>query len=224
MKQSNAKQHCIFQSFLWRTLRILVGEGNSNPLQYSCLESSKDREAWWTVAHGITKSWTQLYFFHFHLRISERVNQIGLTDFSCKFPAPFFSLSDAWWLFYFAFPISSVKNPTYSQQESFHDYIPTSDIFVSEEGNDFHWMWITLRPPVSLSSFLSDAEEDVSFLFHKWVSQPRLWIRPQDLSPTMTHPLPSLYFWTLVHLLANFFLNQVILSLRRLLLTKQLLY
>ena len=26
--------------------------GNGNPLQYSCLENSMDREAWWTIVHG----------------------------------------------------------------------------------------------------------------------------------------------------------------------------
>ena len=30
-------------------------EGNGNPLQYSCLENSMDREAWWTTVHGIPK-------------------------------------------------------------------------------------------------------------------------------------------------------------------------
>ena len=28
------------------------GEGNGNPLQYSCLENSMDRGAWWAVLHG----------------------------------------------------------------------------------------------------------------------------------------------------------------------------
>ena len=32
------------------------GEGNGNPLQYSCLENPMDREAWWTIVHGVTKS------------------------------------------------------------------------------------------------------------------------------------------------------------------------
>ena len=36
------------------------GEGNSNPLQYSCLENPMDREAWWSVVHGVAKSWTWL--------------------------------------------------------------------------------------------------------------------------------------------------------------------
>ena len=31
------------------------GEGNSNPLQYSCLESPMDREAWWAAVLGVAK-------------------------------------------------------------------------------------------------------------------------------------------------------------------------
>ena len=31
------------------------GEGNGNPLQYSCLENSMDRGAWWTPVHKVTK-------------------------------------------------------------------------------------------------------------------------------------------------------------------------
>ena len=32
------------------------GEGDSNPLQYSCLENSMDRGAWWATVHGVTKT------------------------------------------------------------------------------------------------------------------------------------------------------------------------
>ena len=39
------------------------GEGNGNPLQYSCLENSMDGGAWWATVHGVTKSWTQLSDF-----------------------------------------------------------------------------------------------------------------------------------------------------------------
>ena len=34
------------------------GEGNGNPLQYSCLENSIDRGAWWAAVCGVTKSQT----------------------------------------------------------------------------------------------------------------------------------------------------------------------
>ena len=36
------------------------GEGNGNPLQYSCLEDSMDREAWRAMVRGVTKSQTRL--------------------------------------------------------------------------------------------------------------------------------------------------------------------
>ena len=32
-----------------------LGEGNGNPFQYSCLENSMDREAWWVTVHRVTK-------------------------------------------------------------------------------------------------------------------------------------------------------------------------
>ena len=31
------------------------GEGNSNPLQYSCLDNPMDRGAWLAIVHGVTK-------------------------------------------------------------------------------------------------------------------------------------------------------------------------
>ena len=31
------------------------GEGNGNPLQYSCLENSMDRGAWWATVHRVVK-------------------------------------------------------------------------------------------------------------------------------------------------------------------------
>ena len=36
------------------------GEGNGNLLQYSCLEKSVDRAAWWATVDGVAKSWTRL--------------------------------------------------------------------------------------------------------------------------------------------------------------------
>ena len=45
-------------------------EGNGTPLQYSCLESPMDGEAWWAAVHGVVKSRTRLsnftFTFHFH--------------------------------------------------------------------------------------------------------------------------------------------------------------
>ena len=35
------------------------GEGNGNPLQYSCLENPMDRGGWWATVHGVAKSQAQ---------------------------------------------------------------------------------------------------------------------------------------------------------------------
>ena len=43
------------------------GEGNGNPLQYSWLENSMDRGAWWATVHGVAKSRTRLSNFTFKL-------------------------------------------------------------------------------------------------------------------------------------------------------------
>ena len=37
---------------------ISPGEGNGNPLQYTCLENPMDRGAWWATVHGVAKSQT----------------------------------------------------------------------------------------------------------------------------------------------------------------------
>ena len=48
----------------------MVGEGNSTPLQYSCLENPMDGGAWQAAVHGVAKSRAQLsdftFSFHFH--------------------------------------------------------------------------------------------------------------------------------------------------------------
>ena len=37
-----------------------LGVGNGNLLQYSCLENSMERGAWWVIVLWVSKSWTQL--------------------------------------------------------------------------------------------------------------------------------------------------------------------
>ena len=60
----------LHQSFIYRSLYILTGEGNGTPLQYSCLENPVDRGAWWAAVHGVARSRTRLsdftFTFHFH--------------------------------------------------------------------------------------------------------------------------------------------------------------
>ena len=45
------------------------GEGNGNPLQYSCLENPIDREVWWATVHRIVKSRTRLKRLSMHTRL-----------------------------------------------------------------------------------------------------------------------------------------------------------
>ena len=49
-----------------------LGEGNGNPLQYSCLENPMDRGAWWAVVPGVTKSQTRLMDKHFHFQVKKK--------------------------------------------------------------------------------------------------------------------------------------------------------
>ena len=50
-------------------MHACVGEGNDNPLQYSCLENPKDRGAWWVAVYGVAQSQTWLK------RLSNRVGR-----------------------------------------------------------------------------------------------------------------------------------------------------
>ena len=54
----------------WIPPTTTCGEGNGNPLQYSCLENPMDRGAWWAAVQGVARSRTRLsnftFTFHFH--------------------------------------------------------------------------------------------------------------------------------------------------------------
>ena len=51
-----------FPSFLYdfHFSLLCTGEGNGNPLEYSCLENPRDRGAWWAAVYGVAQSRTQL--------------------------------------------------------------------------------------------------------------------------------------------------------------------
>ena len=50
------------------------GEGNGNPLQYSCLGNPMDGGAWWATVHQVTRSQTRLsdFTFTFHCHTLEK--------------------------------------------------------------------------------------------------------------------------------------------------------
>ena len=42
------------------SMHACIGEGNGNPLQYSCLENPRDSGAGWAAVYGVAQSWTRL--------------------------------------------------------------------------------------------------------------------------------------------------------------------
>ena len=42
------------------SMHAWIGEGNDNPLQYSCLENPRDRGVWWAAVYGVAQSRTWL--------------------------------------------------------------------------------------------------------------------------------------------------------------------
>ena len=48
-------KHHSFYMHLNMTIPIHFREGNSTPLQYSCLENPMDGGAWWAAVHGVAK-------------------------------------------------------------------------------------------------------------------------------------------------------------------------
>ena len=60
-------------------LRRPPGEGNGNPLQYSCLGNPMGRGAWQTTVHGVAKSQTQLST-HTHTHTHAHAHMYFCTD------------------------------------------------------------------------------------------------------------------------------------------------
>ena len=54
------------------------GEGNGNPLQYSCLENSMDRGVWRAAVQGVTKTWTPLSQLTLYFKACAKLKLLGL--------------------------------------------------------------------------------------------------------------------------------------------------
>ena len=76
--ENGGYKHGLWTAWVWvpaSTIYMWInGEGNGNPLQYSCLANPMDRGAWWAAVHGVAKSRTQLsdFTFTFHFHASEK--------------------------------------------------------------------------------------------------------------------------------------------------------
>ena len=51
---------CLSKTFYSLPFTLRKGEGNGNPLQYSCLENPRDGGAWWAAVYVVTQSQTRL--------------------------------------------------------------------------------------------------------------------------------------------------------------------
>ena len=77
-------------SWIWHCRGSVDGEGNGNPLQYSCLENPMDRGAWWATVYGVAKSLTRLSNTHSHTHththrsLKSRCQQGHATSATCK--------------------------------------------------------------------------------------------------------------------------------------------
>ena len=60
-------------------------KGNSNPLQYSCLENPMDRGAWWATVHGVAKSQTRLNRLSM-CTCTHMISTLPLSDSSFPYP------------------------------------------------------------------------------------------------------------------------------------------
>ena len=72
-----------------------VGEGNGNPLQYSCLENPMDGGAWWAAVHGVAKSRTRLsdFTFTFHSHALEKEMATHSSILAWRIPG----MGEPWW-------------------------------------------------------------------------------------------------------------------------------
>ena len=57
-----------------------IGEGNGNPLQYSCLENSRDGGAWWAAIYGVSQSWTRLKRLNINIGDLEKTLILGKSE------------------------------------------------------------------------------------------------------------------------------------------------
>ena len=82
------------KSLLIGPLAYLFGEGNGNPLQYSCLQNPMDGGARQAIVHGFAKSWTwrSKFTFTFHFHALEKEMATHSSVLAWRLPG-----TGAWW-------------------------------------------------------------------------------------------------------------------------------
>ena len=96
---SNVQHVIIVTNAVLYTYKLLSGEGNGTPLQFSCLGNPMDGGGWWATVHGVAKNWTQLsdfpFTFHFHALEKEMATQSSVLAW--RIPG-----MGAWWAVVYA--------------------------------------------------------------------------------------------------------------------------
>ena len=59
-KKNKSETHSEFKTYYKAIVVKILGEGNGNPLQRSCLENPRDSGAWWAAVYGVAQSRTRL--------------------------------------------------------------------------------------------------------------------------------------------------------------------
>ena len=127
------------------------GEGNGNPLQYSCLENPRDKGSWWVTVHGVRKSQTRLSILThvcYHAFLIPSCFRISCLVYSSIyfFAFPFFfffflvtlTFSGLLKLLIFLksqFYFSHLRNPNLLLKNLFLYYFETKKMYVSASGH-----------------------------------------------------------------------------------------
>ena len=110
------------------------GEGNGNSLQYSCLENSIDKGAWWATVLGVTKSWND-----------------WATNTPTHFLLPLWGQDHGFW----AHQFSSVAQSCPTLREPMNHStlgLPVHHQFPESTQTHVHWVGDTIQPSHLLSS------------------------------------------------------------------------
>ena len=91
---------------IWKKAGFIIGEGNGNPLQCSCLENARDGGAWWAAVYGAAQSQTRLKWLR---SSSSKALKHPLNVFFFFFICLFLQI------WYLGKKIDTLKTPVYTQ-------------------------------------------------------------------------------------------------------------
>ena len=119
---------------IYRSIQY-TGEGNGNPLQYSCLQNSMDGGAWQATVHGVAKSQTRLSDFTFFLQfLLENEMATHSSVLAWRIPMD----RGAWWAtVYGAAELDTTKQRTYIHTYSIRNIL----VYRIQKSLYSKWWW-----------------------------------------------------------------------------------